>query len=250
MLTKAQNSYINNLWKDYFTLEEFVLLGDPSLKIGGYPSANGLKADVVDIASIESKPNKPSGPTSGKPGVEYTYTAQLTNDLSIDQICAYYYFDWGDGTFSDVLGPYPSDSPIEAIHTWSYKGSYQVRVKALIVNLEDYLFEETGWSDSISVQISVNKQLINLETGIYIENVKKISFPITIIVGSIDIKVDAEGANRVEFYIDDELKETDTTYPYSWTWDEFSFGKHTLTVKAYDNTGNSDTDEMAVWKFF
>ena len=37
MLTKAQIEYINNLWKDYFTLEEFILLGDPSLKIGGYP---------------------------------------------------------------------------------------------------------------------------------------------------------------------------------------------------------------------
>ncbi len=36
MLTKAQNDYINNLWRDYFTLEEFILLGDPSLKIGGY----------------------------------------------------------------------------------------------------------------------------------------------------------------------------------------------------------------------
>jgi hypothetical protein len=38
MLTKAQNDYINNLWRDYFTLEEFILLGDPSLEIGGYPN--------------------------------------------------------------------------------------------------------------------------------------------------------------------------------------------------------------------
>ncbi len=37
MLTKAQNNYINNLWRDYSTLEEFILLGDPSLKVGGYP---------------------------------------------------------------------------------------------------------------------------------------------------------------------------------------------------------------------
>ena len=37
MLTEAQNSYIEILGKDYFTLEEYVLLGDPSLKVGGYP---------------------------------------------------------------------------------------------------------------------------------------------------------------------------------------------------------------------
>jgi hypothetical protein len=36
MLTSAQNDYINNVGKDYFTLEEFLLLGDPSLLVGGY----------------------------------------------------------------------------------------------------------------------------------------------------------------------------------------------------------------------
>ena len=37
MLTQAQNGYIERLGKDYFTLEEYILLGDPSLKVGGYP---------------------------------------------------------------------------------------------------------------------------------------------------------------------------------------------------------------------
>jgi hypothetical protein len=41
MLTKAQTAYINNLWKDYFTIEEFILIGDPSLKIGGYKTGDG-----------------------------------------------------------------------------------------------------------------------------------------------------------------------------------------------------------------
>ena len=36
MLTIAQNQYINNVGKDYFTIEEFVLFGDPSLRVGGY----------------------------------------------------------------------------------------------------------------------------------------------------------------------------------------------------------------------
>jgi len=37
MLTYAQNSYINDRFKDYFTIEEYILLGDPSLMMGGYP---------------------------------------------------------------------------------------------------------------------------------------------------------------------------------------------------------------------
>ena len=43
MLAQAQTDYLNNNveyheWVDYATLEEWVLFGDPSLKIGGYPS--------------------------------------------------------------------------------------------------------------------------------------------------------------------------------------------------------------------
>jgi hypothetical protein len=38
MLTLAQNDYIGNVGYDYFTIEEFILLGDPSLMVGGYPN--------------------------------------------------------------------------------------------------------------------------------------------------------------------------------------------------------------------
>jgi len=37
MLTYAQVYYMNNRFKDYFTIEEYILLGDPSLMVGGYP---------------------------------------------------------------------------------------------------------------------------------------------------------------------------------------------------------------------
>jgi len=36
MMTKGQNAYITDVPDDEFTVEEFILLGDPSLKIGGY----------------------------------------------------------------------------------------------------------------------------------------------------------------------------------------------------------------------
>jgi hypothetical protein len=37
MLTKSQNDYLNYVYEDCITLEEFILIGDPSLKTGGYP---------------------------------------------------------------------------------------------------------------------------------------------------------------------------------------------------------------------
>lgn len=36
MMTSAQNEYIQHVGSDYFTIEEFILLGDPSLMTGGY----------------------------------------------------------------------------------------------------------------------------------------------------------------------------------------------------------------------
>jgi len=38
MMTEMQNQYINDVPDDEFTVEEFLLLGDPSLKMGGYPN--------------------------------------------------------------------------------------------------------------------------------------------------------------------------------------------------------------------
>lgn len=80
-------------------------------------------------------------------------------------------------------------------------------------------------------------------------------FPVTFIIGSIDLIVNAfdyeSGIERVEFYVDNEQKFNDDTSPYySWRWDEFSFGRHTLKVIAYDNAGNTDLDKMETWKFF
>jgi len=41
MMTQAQNEYIDDVPGDAFTVEEFILLGDPSLKIGGYEEDSG-----------------------------------------------------------------------------------------------------------------------------------------------------------------------------------------------------------------
>ena len=38
MNTKMQTGYINDVHGDSFTVEEFILLGDPTLQLGGYPS--------------------------------------------------------------------------------------------------------------------------------------------------------------------------------------------------------------------
>jgi len=54
---------------------------------------------------------------------------------------------------------------------------------------------------------------------------------------------DNVGVTKVEFYVDGALKATDTTSPYSSTFDSTTLanGSHTLVAKAYDAAGNVGT---------
>jgi chitodextrinase len=61
------------------------------------------------------------------------------------------------------------------------------------------------------------------------------------------------GIAKVEFYVDGALKSTDTTSPYSFSWDTSTaaLGSHSLTAKAYDkattaNTATSSTVNVTV----
>src|SRR5258708_4977457 len=49
--------------------------------------------------------------------------------------------------------------------------------------------------------------------------------------------------SKVEFYVDGSLKVTDTSSPYTYSWDTTAYvnGTHTLQTKAYDPSGNVGT---------
>ena len=79
----------------------------------------------------------------------------------------------------------------------------------------------------------------------------------TIIIGYITIWAEANASEgkeieKVEFYIDDELKFTDIYKPYSWVWLETPTGlqsRHTIKVIAYDSVGDLNYDEMTVYRY-
>jgi hypothetical protein len=80
-----------------------------------------------------------------------------------------------------------------------------------------------------------------------------IPFFTTIVIGKIDVTAAAydtqSGVNRVEFYVDDQMYCNDTVAPYNWTWSwRGHFFPYTLTVVAYDNAGNHNSDELKLWK--
>jgi hypothetical protein len=86
-------------------------------------------AGHTDGGSQNNPPADPtvSGPSTGQRNVLYNYTV-LTIDPEADEV--YYFADWGDGSNSGWIGPYPSDMMVSISHTWSQPGSYSVKVKA------------------------------------------------------------------------------------------------------------------------
>jgi len=86
-----------------------------------------------------------SGPTGGSAEVTYTFTATTTDPENDD---LYYRFDFADSTTTAWLGPYPSGTPVQVDHSWSYPGPYGVKVKS-----KDIWEWESAWSSPYEITI-------------------------------------------------------------------------------------------------
>jgi hypothetical protein len=87
------------------------------------------------------------------------------------------------------------------------------------------------------------------EGNLYVMGAQIINLPwdLIIIVGPITIEAEVTGGNgfQVEFYIDNELKTTDSSSPFEYPWWELSFGTHTIEVKL---VGYAVSDSVQVIK--
>ncbi len=69
-----------------------------------------------------------------------------------------------------------------------------------------------------------------------------------IVIGAVNVEVDVGNisVDKVEFYVDDELKKNDTEAPYEWKWNERMIVPpiHSLKVVGYDNDVEVGSDEI------
>ena len=81
-------------------------------------------------------------------------------------------------------------------------------------------------------------------------------FKNTFLIGKTTINVyasDDSGIEKVEFYVDGDLMKTVESEPYNWTlsristFKELFYHKHTIEVKAYDDTGKTSSANIEVW---
>jgi hypothetical protein len=108
--------------------------------------------------------------------------------------------------------------------------------------------------DSVSVYIA--KPL----RALYLNNQRITPWSSTRIIGPIEIKATSLDfdygpgggqwqVQKVEFYIDGNLKATATAEPYMYNWTAKTFGKHTIKVVAYGFHNDTASQEIEVSKF-
>jgi len=94
----------------------------------------------------------------------------------------------------------------------------------------------------IKVDVTPPEAILSPSKGIYLFGRKIVSSDATTIIGNVTIKVEGQdnlsGINKVEFYIDGNLKAEDNSTPYEWQWEEFAIGKHEIKTIVYDAAGN------------
>ncbi|MHA1667257.1 MAG: PKD domain-containing protein, partial [Candidatus Heimdallarchaeaceae archaeon] len=184
-------------------------------------------------------------PTMPKNGEKVFFQDESTDS---DGNIVSWYWDFGNGTASYEKNPR---------HVYTQPGAYLI---TLTVEDNDGA-EDTVYNSLVVIHTEEDDQnttplairIVKPEKAFYFNNKKILTTPTPIIIGSINIEArgsDKARVEKVEFYIDDELKATDTTEPYTWVWNEKTFGKHLIKAIAYNDTGETATDKTVVTKFF
>jgi len=124
----------DDLLPSYINMFTFCLYGDPSLSF-----------DTFTGVSPPNMPIKPSGPELLTPYSEFTYST-ISSDPEGHPL--YYVWDWGDGSYSNSLGPFESGTSVEANHEWKTPGNFMVRVKT--VGIIGY---ESSWSEPLLINV-------------------------------------------------------------------------------------------------
>jgi hypothetical protein len=166
------------------------------------------------------------------------------------------------GFFVDDIAPVMSVSHVATLSDSITGTSYHIQGKTNGTYVYRIRGHNTvrGWGDFSTLQkITVGNTSFNVDIrspqqhSIYLKNRRILPFFATIAIGTLDVKVnvsDPSQVQRVEFYLDNKLQHATFYLPYNWTWNTFSFFRHTLKVVAVDSFGKSVSDEIRVWKFF
>jgi len=220
----------------------------------------------VDLYVILPANNPPDQPTLISPEDGSTVGSSNSATLKVevtdpddDPMDVYFYNDSDDSLIGTVTDVASGDSAQVSWLGLSCNTTYHWYAVADDTHLDT---KSDTWSFNTSE--AENKApkvcIVKPQRALYIFNtmIRKylLPFRIPLIIGKITIVANAtdedSGIEKVEFYINGELKGNDTTepYTYNWTWDRLRL-IHLFIIKvvAYDNEGATAEECMIVRKF-
>lgn len=165
--------------------------------------------------------------------------------------------------FNETLAPV--ENALVYVGSTSYSTDENGNVTLAISNPGKYKIyaEKNGYvrSEKVMIQVKKSVEIIKPDDGaVYLWNQKtKIPCKTILIVGQIDIEVNAaDSVQKVEFYVNGELRFTDNEPPFTWRLNSRAFGKkmtvqvigYTFTDKALLRLYDSDEKEMMVFNCF
>ncbi|HIH28646.1 MAG TPA: DNRLRE domain-containing protein [Thermoplasmata archaeon] len=133
-------AFLNNTVQNYgWKISDDTYWSDPYIPIIRLTTKESSFIPVLEIL-VNDPPVAPqiTGQTNGGVGNSYDYTF-IGSDPDGDQL--YYTIEWGDGQTNTWVGPYPSSQPLTLPHSWSEKGTYNVRAK-----VKDTHDAESDWA--------------------------------------------------------------------------------------------------------
>ena len=114
---------------------------------GDYPEGIGK---TIKLGSLPPEtPTTPEGPDELLQYEEGTFSTSAIEPEGGD---VYYIFDWGNGNFSDWIGPYASGETGEASYSWAEIGVYEIRAIA-----KDIDGVPSNWSEPTILTIVENQ---------------------------------------------------------------------------------------------
>jgi hypothetical protein len=124
----------------------YILAYNAGLDVNQYSKRRTYLA-VASRPTVNNQPDIPivTGPINGNAGISHEYNLTASDP---DNDTIFYTIDWGDGTSTNWIGPYPSGVQVSLSHSWNTSGTYLVKVKA-----KDVHDAESGWSVPLDVDI-------------------------------------------------------------------------------------------------
>ncbi|MCD6447608.1 MAG: PKD domain-containing protein, partial [Thermoplasmata archaeon] len=240
----------NETWREYGTAMEILQEGEHVLEYYAIDRAgNSEEIKTFEFRIDRMPPNinllYPSGEEILNGTIDIRWEAIDESKISIDL----YYSNDGGETWHLIAANEENDG----VYEWDTTGVEDgMNYKIKVVTRD--IVGHTGADSTGKFTIYNNFLTASIDKPrdgyLYINDREIIPLPgkITVIIGKISIVASIQCGllDRVEFYIDNELKETKYQPPYEWEWNEFAMGYHQIKIVAYDLIGNRVEDEKSV----